>query len=134
MWSYDLIGIMGTCWDSSHDWSAVVDGYGLLRKDRLEEQGGINLYRKQQHGAYVWMYIKQVRADGSGLVGRLVGVCYRLPNQGAEVDEAFFTQLEESLCSQALFFTRDLKTPPPHYMLGRDDSSAWESQEFLGVH
>jgi len=32
---HDLVEIMGTSWDSSHDWSAVMDGYRLLRKDRL---------------------------------------------------------------------------------------------------
>lgn len=40
----------------------------------------------------------------------VVGVCYRLPGQG-EVGETFFTQLEESLCSEALFLKRDLKPP-----------------------
>lgn len=40
----------------------------------------------------------------------VVCVCYRRPDQG-EVDEAFFTQLEESLCSEALFLKGDLKPP-----------------------
>ena len=31
----DLIAITETWWDSSHDWSVVMDGYRLFRKDRL---------------------------------------------------------------------------------------------------
>jgi len=32
--SYDLFTITETLWDSSHDWSGVIDGYTLFRKDR----------------------------------------------------------------------------------------------------
>jgi len=31
---HDLVAISETWWDHSHDWSAVMDGYKLLRKDR----------------------------------------------------------------------------------------------------
>ena len=36
---YDLIGIAGKRWYSSHDWRAAMDGYKLFRKDRLRQQG-----------------------------------------------------------------------------------------------
>ncbi|KAJ7396667.1 hypothetical protein BTVI_143414 [Pitangus sulphuratus] len=32
--NYDTVVIMKTCWDKSHNWSAVMDGYKLCRKDR----------------------------------------------------------------------------------------------------
>ena len=32
--NYDLVAITETWWDHSHDWSAVVDGYKLFRRDR----------------------------------------------------------------------------------------------------
>ena len=75
--SSELIGIMQTWWDSSHDWSAVVDGYRLLRKDRLGQQEAITLYMGQQEGACLRMNNELVRADGSGLVGRPTWVTLR---------------------------------------------------------
>ena len=30
----DLVAIMETWWDCSHNWSAAVDGYQLFRRDR----------------------------------------------------------------------------------------------------
>jgi len=32
--NYDLVAITKTWWDHSHDWSAVMDGYKLFRRDR----------------------------------------------------------------------------------------------------
>lgn len=32
---YDLIGIMETWWDGSHDWSVGMEGYRLFRKEEL---------------------------------------------------------------------------------------------------
>ena len=32
--NYDLVAITETWWDHSHDWSAVIDGYKLFRRDR----------------------------------------------------------------------------------------------------
>lgn len=37
-----------------------------------------------------------------------MSVCYELPDQGQEVDETFFRQLEEASHSQALVLMRDL--------------------------
>ena len=48
---YDLTRITEMCWDSSHNWSAAMDGYKLFRKDRLGRQGGETvLYMRQQLG------------------------------------------------------------------------------------
>ena len=32
--NYDLVAITETWWDHCHDWSAVMDGYKLFRRDR----------------------------------------------------------------------------------------------------
>ena len=32
--NYDLAAITETWWDCSHDWSVVIDGYKLFRRDR----------------------------------------------------------------------------------------------------
>jgi len=46
---HDLIAITEMWWDSSQDWSAVVDGYTLFRKDRPARRGGeVALYLKEQ--------------------------------------------------------------------------------------
>jgi len=37
---YDLVAIMETWWDRSHDWSAAVDGYKIFSKDRQGRRGG----------------------------------------------------------------------------------------------
>ena len=37
---YDLAVTPETWWDHSHDWSVVIDGYKLFRKDRQGGKGG----------------------------------------------------------------------------------------------
>ena len=32
--NYDLVATTETWWDCSHDWSVVIDGYKLFRRDR----------------------------------------------------------------------------------------------------
>ena len=45
--NYDLVAITETWWDNSHDWSAVMDGYKLYRRDRKGRKGGsVPLYIK----------------------------------------------------------------------------------------
>ena len=45
---HDLIAIT-MWWDSSQDWSAVIDGYILCRKDRPARRGGeVALYVREQ--------------------------------------------------------------------------------------
>ena len=36
---YDLVAITEMCWDRSHDWSAVMDGYKLFR--RIDQEGKV---------------------------------------------------------------------------------------------
>jgi len=46
--SYDLIAIIETWWDESHDWTTAIDGYRVLRKDRQAKRArGIALYIKK---------------------------------------------------------------------------------------
>ncbi|PKU47447.1 rna-directed dna polymerase from mobile element jockey-like [Limosa lapponica baueri] len=33
--NYDVVAVMETWWDDSHNWSAPVDGYKLFRRNRL---------------------------------------------------------------------------------------------------
>ena len=40
MENYGLIAITETWWDELHDWSAVIDGYKLFRRDRQGRRGG----------------------------------------------------------------------------------------------
>ena len=45
--NYDLVVITETWWDHPHDWSAVMDGYKLFRRDRQGRKGGgVALYIK----------------------------------------------------------------------------------------
>jgi len=46
--SYDLIALIETWWDESHDWSVAIYGYRLFRRDRQGKSGGgIALYIKK---------------------------------------------------------------------------------------
>ena len=38
--NYDLVAITETWWDHPHDWSAVMDGYKLFRRDRQGRRSG----------------------------------------------------------------------------------------------
>lgn len=43
--NYDILTVMETRWDNSHDWSAAMDGYSLFRKDRQgKRDGGGSIY------------------------------------------------------------------------------------------
>ena len=45
--SYNLVAIIETWWDESHDWSAAIGGYKLFRRDRQGRRGGqVALYVK----------------------------------------------------------------------------------------
>ena len=52
--------------------------------------------------------MSQLRAEGSWSTLWWVGVCYGPPDEEEEGDEAFFTQLEEASCLQALVLMADL--------------------------
>ena len=103
--NYDLVAITTTWWDHSHDWSAVMDGYKLFRRDREGRKGGgVALYIKEcfdveelgvgnDEVECLWIKIR-----GKGCRGNiLVGACYRRPNQDEE-DEVFYEQLAEVVC------------------------------------
>ncbi|CAM5130792.1 unnamed protein product [Natator depressus] len=118
--NYDVIGITETWWDNSHDWSTVMDGYKLFRKDRQGRKGGgVALYVREQYDCSelryktaekpecLWIKFRSV-SNKSDVV---VGVCYRPPDQGDEVDEAFFRQLAEATRSHALVLMGDFNFP-----------------------
>ncbi|CAM4612895.1 unnamed protein product [Lepidochelys olivacea] len=118
--NYDVIGITETWWDNSHDWSTVMDGYKLFRKDRQGRKGGgVALYVREQYDCSelryetvekpecLWIKFRSV-CNKSDVV---VGVCYRPPDQGDEVDEAFFRQLTEATRSHALILMGDFNFP-----------------------
>ncbi|XP_065411777.1 uncharacterized protein LOC135973241 [Chrysemys picta bellii] len=118
--NYDVIGITETWWDNSHDWSTVMDGYKLFRKDRQGRKGGgVALYVREEYDCSelryetaekpesLWIKLRSVSNKGDVVVG----VCYRPPDQGDEVDEAFFWQLAEVARSQALVLMGDFNHP-----------------------
>jgi len=121
LWGYDIISIMETWWDSSHDWSIGMGGYRLLRKDRQGTRGGrVTLYVKDQLECMelclgfdeeptesLWVKI-QGRA-GTGDI--IVGVCYRPPDQNERADEAFYRQIGETSHSKALVLMGDFNHP-----------------------
>jgi len=83
-----------TWWDESHGWSMAIDGYRLFRRGR-----GIALYIKKSvqceelslKNSHKQVRSLQVRIRDRGNKGDLVvGVYYRLPDQGEPTDEAFF--------------------------------------------
>ena len=111
---YDLVAITETWWDDSHNWNTTVEGNYFFRRDRLGRKGGeITLYVKdwidceelplkinEKQAESLW-----VRIRNKGHL--VVGVCYRPPDQGEPVDEAFFLQLPEVLHSQVLVLMED---------------------------
>ncbi|CAM5089359.1 unnamed protein product [Eretmochelys imbricata] len=118
--NYDVIGITETWWDNSHDWSTVMDGYKLFRKDRQGRKGGgVALYVREQYDCSEFRYETVEKPECLWIKFRsvcnksdvVVGVCYRSPDQGDEVDEAFFRQLTEATRSHALILMGDFNFP-----------------------
>ncbi|XP_071892066.1 uncharacterized protein [Anas platyrhynchos] len=115
---YDLLAIMETWWDHSHDWSAAMTGYKLFRRDRQHRRGGgVALYIREFFDVVeleagndkvesLWVRISR---DNKASV--LVGVCYRLLNQDEETDEEFHRQLTEVAKSTALVLVGDFNFP-----------------------
>ncbi|KAK4818760.1 hypothetical protein QYF61_018932 [Mycteria americana] len=101
--NYDMVAIMETWWDDSHNWSAAMDGYKLFRRDRQgRRDSGVALYVRECFNCLelddgddrvksLWVRIsgKANKADS------MVGVCYRPPNQDEEADDIFYKQLGE---------------------------------------
>jgi len=113
--NYDLVAITTTWWDHSHDWSAVMDGCKLSRRNRQGRKGGgVALYIKDCFDVEklavgddkvecLWVRIRE-KACSSNI---LVGVSYRPPNQDEEMDKAFYKQLAEVAQSPALVLMGD---------------------------
>ncbi|XP_073186763.1 uncharacterized protein [Lepidochelys kempii] len=97
-----------------------MDGYKLFRKDRQSRKGGgVALYVRDQYDCSelkyetaekpesLWIKFRSVSNKGDVVVG----VYYRPPDQGEEVDEAFFWQLTEVTRSHALVLMGDFNHP-----------------------
>ncbi|KAK4828900.1 hypothetical protein QYF61_001458 [Mycteria americana] len=117
--NYDMVAIMETWWDDSHNWSVTIDGYKLFRRDRQGRRGGgVALYVRECFDCLelndgddrvecLWVRIRG-KASKAGIV---VGVCYRPPNQDEETDELFYKQLREASQSPALVLVGDFNLP-----------------------
>jgi len=119
--SYDLVATTEALSDESHDWRAAINGYELFRRDRKGRRGaGITLYIKKwteyeelsmknshEQVESLWERTRE-RSNKGNLV---VGVYYKLPDQGEPTDEAFFLQLRETLRSQSLILLGDFNHP-----------------------
>ena len=102
----ELTAIMETWWDESHDWNTSTEDYRLFRRDRQGRRGGRvalyvrkwidckELYLKNSHNQVRSLWVKIEDRSSKGHL--VVGVCYRPPDQGEPVDEAFLLQLQEA--------------------------------------
>ncbi|KAK4831654.1 hypothetical protein QYF61_018621 [Mycteria americana] len=134
---YDMVAIMETWWDDSHNWSAAMGGYKLFRRDRRGRRGGgVALYVRECLGSLelhdgddrvecLWVRIRG-KANKSDIV---VGVCYKPPNQDEETDELFYKQLGEASRSLALVLVGDFNLPdvPKDEPVGK--KTAWLTRE-----
>ncbi|RMC09661.1 hypothetical protein DUI87_13447 [Hirundo rustica rustica] len=117
--SYDVVTIMETWWDDSHNWSAALDGCKLFRTHRQGRRDeGMALYIREALNAMeietnddkvecLWVRIRG-KANKADI---LVGVCYRPPNQEEEVDNLFYKQLVDVSRSPALVLVGDSNLP-----------------------
>ncbi|GAB0203090.1 hypothetical protein GRJ2_002774600 [Grus japonensis] len=112
---HDLITITETWWDSSHDWTAVMDGYVLFRKDRPARRGGgAALYVRELECIELCIGMDEERVESLQvrIKGQAnMGVYYRPPDQEEKADEAFYRQLEVASQSQALVLMGDFNHP-----------------------
>ncbi|XP_021237137.1 uncharacterized protein LOC110390225, partial [Numida meleagris] len=119
---YDLIAIMETWWDKSHDWNTLIEGYRIFRRDRQGRRGGVvaicvrkwtdckELCLSNSHDQVesLWVKIKDRSSKGH----LVVGVWYRPPDQGEPVDEAFLLQ---RLANVTPIFKKGQKDDPGSY-------------------
>ncbi|KAK4827179.1 hypothetical protein QYF61_015141 [Mycteria americana] len=117
--NYDMVAIMETWWDDSHNWSAAMDGYKLFRRDRRGRRGGgVALYVREcldslelddgdDRVECLWVRIRG-KANKADIVVR---VCYRPPNQDEETDKLFYKQLGEASRLLALVLVGDFNLP-----------------------
>ncbi|KAK4816200.1 hypothetical protein QYF61_012665 [Mycteria americana] len=117
--NYDMVAITETWWGDSHNWSAVMDGYKLFRRDRRGRRGGgVPLYVRECLDSLELddgddrVECLRVRIRGkANKADIVVGVCYRPPNQDEETDELFYKQLGEASRSLALVLVGDFNLP-----------------------
>ena len=117
--TYELVALTETWGHHSHDWSTVMDGYKLFRRDRRGRKGGgVSLYIKEFFDVEepgvgndkvecLWKRLRGKACRGD----ILVGVCYRPPHQDEEMGEAFCEQLAKVTRSPALVLTGDFNIP-----------------------
>lgn len=92
---FGIVGVRETWWDDSCDWSALLDGYRLLRKDRQGRRGGGGaLYVMEDlecmeftvgNGTVesLWVRIKGQTNNADAIVGAY----HRRPTQDDDADE-----------------------------------------------
>jgi len=131
---YDLIALTETWWDESHNWSVAIDGYRLFKRDRRgKSNGGVALYSseelslKDSHEQVKSLWVRTRDRVNKGNV--VVGVYYRLPDQGEPTDKAFFLQLQEASCSQSLIQLGDFNHP--NICWKSSTASSRQSRRFL---
>ena len=104
--SCDLVAITETWWNNSHNWDTTTEGYQLFKKNRQGRKvRGVAPYVKeridyeelllrnsQEQVESPWVRIMD-RTNNSQLV---IGVYYRLSDQGETVDKAFLLELWEA--------------------------------------
>jgi len=97
----------------------AINGYRRFRRYRWGRRGrGIALYIKKsiqceelplknshEQVKSLWLRIRGKKGNP------VIGVYYRLPNQGESIDETFFLQLQEALRSQSLVLLGDFNHP-----------------------
>ncbi|RMC12189.1 hypothetical protein DUI87_11325 [Hirundo rustica rustica] len=135
--SYDVVAITETWWDVSHNWSNALDGYKLFRRDRKGRRGrGVALYIRKAFDTIgietnedgvecLWVRIKG-KANKADI---LLGVSYHPPNQGEEVDNLFYKQLENVSGSSALVLVGDFNMPDICWELNTAEKR--QSRKFL---
>ncbi|XP_059582419.1 uncharacterized protein LOC132250144 [Alligator mississippiensis] len=102
-----IVELTETWWDPTHDWVVNIKGYWLYRQDRKGRKGGdVALYVKEQYTSsansirpevgqteVLWVRIQ----GGQEERDLTVGVYYRPPNQGEELDQEFSGQLANAV-------------------------------------
>ncbi|KAJ7426117.1 mitochondrial fission process protein 1 [Willisornis vidua] len=112
---FDIIGLRGNWWDETCDWSALLDGYSLFRRDRQGRRGrGVALYVTE---GLECMELTAGNGTVESLWGRMkrqtnnvdvtVGVYYRPPSQDNDTNKIFFEELRDTSKSTALVLMGD---------------------------
>ncbi|KAJ7398093.1 mitochondrial fission process protein 1 [Pitangus sulphuratus] len=91
---FGIIGISEPRWDESCDWSALLDGYRLFRRDRQGRRGrGVARYVIERlecmevtadNGTVESPWVRIKRQTNN--VDVTMGVCYRPPSQDDDTD------------------------------------------------